>query len=638
MGFKYIALQTEPQALYNHSAGALLVFIGAWLCWQAMVISRDAWWRDPTNAARFAQVFRKEHSWVALIENHPATISEMIGDQTKAQGAVAMAICIPACMLSLAGGFMVNQAWPLAESEDPLWAHLANAIRSALMPVGFLMVLFTPIISLDKYEYGETSDGVPWKGVKQRSEVEEQWHSEHHNVHGAGFVSAVVLGLIWEACFLGADLAWYFSGGSSLRPWSPVSRTAWCVLAGLRGLALVLQAKSLVNFLLVMSDAVNLKDPRLLKYRKWMCEYGCLVLGGMVMMYDAASVFVFALHGPRSWRDWPSVIFVCALLLETLRFTKGFFGFGDARWSGLAALYDFNKIDFEALLHYIFSIRVTPPLLLAMKTKTKSELLGIDMAQAGDKDSFTVQWHDLGAGLPKVQAILVCPGLVERVEAITLDELSDADLRIYHEDLAKALRQLPSAEIMLMPFGCKIYKAGRRMPLSVFPLTDYVGDLTKVREGVPGMQPRLPASCVGLADFAAKLGISRQGLRCNTTAYWPWRAKLWEGIGYEDVARDITDAVRARLPHGSWRQDFLSQLESGADLRPLYKVLNQELKQLEEYEVQFRGLVGGPPRLVVVTLKGNLDKANTCPLWRAGREVAIQTPAEAEGKVYHKLV
>jgi len=644
MGFKYIALQTGPEALYNHSAGALLIFVGSWLCWEALVISRDAWWRDPINAAKFAQKFRVSQSWVSIIENHPATISEMIGDQSKAQGAVAMAICVPACMLALAGGFMVNQAWPVHEDEDPLFAHLTNAVRSVLMPVGFLMVLFTPIISLDKYEYGVDNKGMPYKSKVRRSETEEQWHMQHHNVHAAGFVSAVVLGLLWEVAFLIADLRWYFSAAaaSSSLLWPKPAHFVWCVLAFLRGVALVLQALSLKSFVMIMSEAVTLKDPRLLNYQKWMCEYSSLVLGGMVMMYDAASVLTFAGHGPRSLQDWPSLIMVGLMLLETVRFTKGFFGLGGVRWAGVAALYDLNKVDFEGLLHYIFAVRCSPPLLLAVKQKSKAELLGIDIAQAGDKDEFTVLWHDLGAGLPKVQALVVCPGLVERVEAITFDELSDDDLLIYHEDLARTLRQLPSAEVMLVPYGRKIYKIGRRMPLAVLLLGDYIGDLLEVRKGVTGAQPQLPDTWARTAGCGANLGIARPGLRINSEPYWPWRTKLWETQGYEDVARDVTAAVRARLPLatlGSWRQDLMSQLESGADLRPLYQVLKTELAPLEEYEVQIRGLVGGPPQLVAVTLKANLEKAQASALWCEGREVAIMPDANgAQGKVYHKLV
>jgi len=520
---------------------------------------------------------------------------------------------------------MVNQAWPVAEGQDIMIPHLTNAVRTVLMPTGFLVVLFTPIVSLDKYEYGVK------KGERPRSEVEEQWHAEHHNIHGAGFVLAVVLALFWEAGFLFADCRWYFAAGHpTAMPWPAPARWAWCVLAVLRLVGLVLQAVCLVNFYNAMSDVAKLKEPRAFNYRKWICEYSCLVLGGMVMMYDAASVLVFAGHCPRSLHDWGSILVVVGVLAETLNFTLGFCGIGGCRWAGVIALMDFNKIDFESLMHYILAVRMAPPLLLALKQKSGAELMGIDIAQAGDTDKIEVMWHDLGKGLPKVQSLVACPGIVENVHAITFDELSDADLLMYHEDMARVLKQLPSAEVMIVPFGCKVYKINRRMPIAVLLLGDFAADLEEVKKDVPGAQ---------LGGPLASLGITRQGVQVNAMPYWPWRSELWEKLGYEDVARDITEAVRARVPElDLWREDLVSQLASGADLRRLYVVLNSELAALGDYEVQFRGVVGGPPRLVAVTLKSNLEKAAECAVWSQGYEVAIvPTTQGGEGKLYHKL-
>merc|ERR550539_1708100 len=131
-------------------------------------------------------------------------------------------------------------------------------------------------------------------------------------------------------------------------------------------------------------------------------------------------------------------------------------------------------------------------------------------------------------------------------------------------------------------------KLGRRMPIAVLLLGNYARDLQAVRSGVAEALPRLPESWARSASCAAALGVSKHGLRINTAPYWPWRNQLFEG---KDAARDITDAVRARLPAGDWGQDLASQFESGADMRPLYELLSRDLAPLEEYEVQLRGLV-----------------------------------------------
>mmetsp|Transcript_57967 Transcript_57967/g.131045 ORF Transcript_57967/g.131045 Transcript_57967/m.131045 type:complete len:646 (+) Transcript_57967:95-2032(+) len=627
MGFRFIAEQNAQEDLARQSTGAYLLFAGAWLCWHAMVLSKDAWWRDPVNTAKYAQIYRKTGKWVSFIENHPATISEMIGEQQKAQGAVAAAICLPACMLTLIGGFMVNQAYPISSNQDGEAMYFANMVRSVLMPVGFLLVLNTPIVSLDRNAYGQKK-----REWAERSEIEDEWHAQHHNVHAGGFVLAVVVPILWEAGFLISDIHWYLGGVPSGLPWPRPARVAWLVLTFLRSAALIMQTICTKKFLALETGAVEPKNPKLVNFRQWSAEYSCLVLGGLVVMYNAASILVFAGHTPTSSHHWLRACLISGVLLEILRCTVGFLGLAGYRWSGLTALLDFDGVDFEGVIHYIFNVYCVPPLLRSLKYKSGADLLCIDVAQAGDRSPFALMPHDLGANLPELQILLACPGLVEEVTAIHFHQLSQIDLKLYHEDLAKVLQQLPSIEEIRIPFGGQVFKCGRRLPLAILKLANYREDLAALRAGVvPNAEPTCEwsTSWASLRALAAKAGITMKHLRINSTAFGPWRKDIWESLGREDVARDVTQVVRRRLPHlGIWTKGLLAQLESGEDLIALYKLFFDELAPLEEYEVRIRGLVAGSPQFTAVTLRENLVSMEKSPLWMQGYETSVDTGLE----------
>lgn len=109
------------QGLATVEFGALVSWVGAMTCWQALVWAHKSWFKNPTNKAKYLNEANKmflscigkpdsQVNHMLPFNCHPPTISQMIGDAGNPTGAMMMAVGLPGLILIIVGNVMLYGA------------------------------------------------------------------------------------------------------------------------------------------------------------------------------------------------------------------------------------------------------------------------------------------------------------------------------------------------------------------------------------------------------------------------------------------------------------------------------------------------------------------------------------------------